>query len=210
MNATRPSAVVWDLGAVLIDWDPRYLYRTLLPDEAAVERFLAEVCTPEWNRLQDEGRLFAEGVAELAAEHPDEAPLIHAYFERWDEMLGDPIEGSLALFEELGDRGVPQYALTNWSAETFPRAWARFPFLRRFAGVVVSGREGVAKPDPAVYRILLERHGLSSPACLFVDDVVANVATAEALGFATVRFTTPEALRASFVDHGLLEPGPAT
>ena len=143
-------AVVFDLGGVLIDWNPRHLYRKLLPDDASIEEFLAEVCTSEWNYQQDAGRTVAEAVGELSGRHPDKAPLIAAYYERWEEMLGGAIEASVALLEELDAAGVPLYALTNWSRETFPIARRRFPFLERFRGIVVSGEEGAAKPDPPV------------------------------------------------------------
>ena len=144
----RVGSVVWDLGAVVIDWNPRYLYRTLLPDDDAVEAFLGEVCTPAWHHRHDEGRPMAEGVAELIDAFPDRADLIRAYVDRWDDMFAGQIEGSVALIDELAAAGVPQYGLTNWPAEMFPRARARFPVLGRLKGVVVSGEEGVAKPSP--------------------------------------------------------------
>jgi 2-haloacid dehalogenase len=201
---TPISAVVWDLGAVVIDWNPRHLYRTLLPDDDAVESFLSEVCSPAWHHRHDEGRPMAEGVAELVAAFPDRAELIRAYLERWDDMFGGEIAGSVALIDELRAAAVPQFGLTNWPAEMFPRARARFPVLGRLDGMVVSGEEGVAKPEPEAFRRLLARFGLAAPACLFVDDAARNVEAARALGFAVERFTTPEALRARFVSEGVL------
>ena len=202
----RIDTVVWDLGAVVIDWDPRHLYRRLLPDEASVEAFLGEVCTPVWHHRHDEGRPIAEGVAELAAMHPDRAELIQAYLDRWDDMFAGEIEGSVELIDALDAVAVPQYGLTNWPAEMFPRALARFPALRALRGVVVSGEEGVAKPSPEVFRRLLERFGLEASSCLFVDDSPRNVEAAAALGFAVERFTTPAGFRARLVAEGLL-PG---
>ncbi len=203
MSVRRPSIVVWDLGGVLIDWDPNHLYRKLIPDKDARERFLAEVCSPAWNHRQDAGRPFAEGIAELSAAYPGQASMIEAYFDRWDEMLGGPIEGSVAILEELAEAGVRQLALTNWSHETFPRARGQFPFLERFEGIVVSGEEGVAKPDPGVYGILLSRHDLSASTCVFVDDSARNVESAAGLGFDVIRFTSPADLRARLVARGL-------
>jgi len=189
------KAVVFDLGGVLIDWDPRYLYRKLLADEAAVEEFLATVCTPEWNAEQDRGRPFAEGVAELVERHPAHAAAIAAYAERWPEMLAGDIPGTVELLAELRAAGMPLYALTNWSAETFVIARERFAFLSWFDGVLVSGEERMIKPDPAFFRLLQERFGLAPEATFYVDDAEANVAAARALGLDAVRFTGPEQLR---------------
>ena len=198
------KAVVFDLGGVLIDWDPRYLYRKLLADEAAVEEFLATVCTPEWNAEQDRGRPFAEGVAELVERHPVHAAAITAYHERWTEMLGGDIGGTVELLAELRAAGVPLYALTNWSAETFGIARERFEFLSWFDGVLVSGEERMIKPDPAIFRLLLDRFGLDPQATFYVDDSPANVAAASELGFDAVRFTGPERLRRDLETRGLL------
>ena len=189
------KAVVFDLGGVLIDWDPRYLYRKLLADEAAVEEFLATVCTPEWNAEQDRGRPFAEGVAELAERHPAHAAAIAAYADRWEEMLGGAIGGTVELLGELRAAGMPLYALTNWSAETFVIARRRFEFLSWFDGVLVSGEERLVKPDPAFFRLLLDRFGLAPEATFYVDDAEANVAAARDLGLDAVRFTGPGQLR---------------
>jgi 2-haloacid dehalogenase len=198
------KAVVFDLGGVLIDWDPRYLYRKLLADEAAVEEFLATVCTPEWNAEQDRGRPFAEGVAELVERYPVHAAAITAYHERWTEMLGGDISGTVELLAELRAAGVPLYALTNWSAETFGIARERFEFLSWFDGVLVSGEERMIKPDPAIFRLLLDRFGLDPQATFYVDDGPANVAAASELGFDAVRFTGPGRLRRDLETRGLL------
>jgi 2-haloacid dehalogenase len=198
------KAVVFDLGGVLIDWDPRHLYRKLLADEAAVEEFLATVCTPEWNAEQDRGRPFAEGVAELVERHPVHAAAITAYHERWTEMLGGDIGGTVELLAELRATGVPLYALTNWSAETFGIARERFQFLSWFDGVLVSGEERMTKPDPAIFQLLLDRFGLDPQATFYVDDSPANVAAASELGLDAVRFTGPERLRRDLEARGLL------
>jgi 2-haloacid dehalogenase len=198
------EAVVFDLGGVLIDWDPRYVFRTILPDEASVEDFLATVCTPAWNAHHDAGLPFAQGVAELSDRHPEQAALIRAYADRWADMLAGPIDGTVEILEELHAGGVRLFALTNWSAETFPVARDRFPFLQRFEGIVVSGEERVIKPQPEIYRILLERYALDPATCLFVDDAEANLRTAEALGFVAQPFTSPAGLRDRLVALDLL------
>jgi len=198
------KAVVFDLGGVVIDWDPRHLYRKLLADEAAVEEFLATVCTPEWNAELDRGRPFAEGVAELVERHPEHAAAIAAYHERWPEMVAGDIPGTVEVLAELRAAGVPLYALTNWSAETFAITRGRFEFLEWFDGLLVSGEERVTKPDPAIFQLLLDRFGLDPTATVFVDDSEVNVAAARRLGFDAIRFTGHEELRRELVARRLL------
>jgi 2-haloacid dehalogenase len=201
------SIVVFDLGGVLIDWDPRHLYRKLFAgDEAAMEHFLATVCTHEWNRCQDVGRSFAEGARLLKAEHPDKAQLIEAYGARFDEMMAGPIAGSVEILSELRDRGTPLYGLTNWSAETYPPAVERFAFLRWFQGILVSGEIKVIKPDPRIFELLIERFAIDPHRAVYIDDVEANVAAARPFGIHAVHFTTPAALRNVLVGLGLLPP----
>jgi len=197
--------VVFDLGGVLIDWDPRHLYRKIFAgDEAAMERFLAEVCSPAWNIAQDAGRSWAEGIALLTARHPRHAGHIAAFRGRWPEMLGGPIAGSVAILGELRAAGTPLYALTNWSQETFPIAVALYDFLGWFDGIVVSGREGVVKPDPRLYGVLLDRYGLDPDAVVYIDDNAANAMAATRLGLHGLHFTDPASLRTDLVGLGLL------
>ena len=210
-NPTRLSidapieAIVFDLGGVLIDWNPRHLYAKLFPgDEAAMEDFLTTVTTPEWNARQDAGRSFADGIAELQTRHPDQAELIDAYMTRWEEMLGGAIDDSVAVLDALHERAVPLYGLTNWSREKFPIARTRFDFLDWFEGIVVSGEEGIAKPDPGLFQILLDRYDLDARTTLFIDDSRQNVEIAEGLGFHTHHFQTPEGLSQAIASHGLL------
>lgn len=200
----RITTVTFDLGGVLIDWDPRYLYRTLFDDEAEMEAFLAEVTTPEWNAEQDAGRPWVEAVDSLAAEYPDHRPLIEAYHLRWPETLGDAIQGTVDVLAELRDAGVRLLALSNWSAETFPIARERYPFLGWFDGIVISGEVKAAKPDERIFRVLIDRHGVEPSTTLFVDDNDGNVQAAAALGFVTVRFTDPPALRSALRELGVL------
>lgn len=202
---THPTAIVFDLGGVLIDWNPRYLYRQLFPgDEEGMEAFLAEVTTAEWNVQQDAGRSWEEAVETLAAEHPEHRDLIAAYWLRWGEMLGGAIEPTVEILAELRRTGIRLIALTNWSAETFPIARPRFAFLEWFEAIVVSGEVGVAKPDERIFRHLIDRHGLEPRSTLFIDDSEANVRTAASLDFRTIRYEHPQQLRSRLLELGLL------
>jgi 2-haloacid dehalogenase len=200
------DAVVFDLGGVLVRWDPRRLYRRLLPD-AEVEAFLAEIDFAAWNSHQDAGRTFAEGIEAHARLFPHRRELLAAYPERFAESLDGTVPGSVELLTELSAAGVRLLALTNWSAQTWPVAEATYPFLGLFEAVIVSGREGVAKPDPAIFELLITRHRLDPARTVFVDDAPANVAAAAASGLVARLFTGAAALRADLVRLGLL-PGP--
>jgi len=161
------------------------------------------VCTPEWNAQQDAGRSCEAAIAEKIADYPDLAPLISAYYQRWPEMLGGSFPDTVELLEELSQMDLPLYALTNWSHETFPVARQRFPFLDLFDGIVVSGEERLLKPDPALYRRLLERFHIQPESALFIDDVAANVEGAQAVGMHAVHFAGAEELRASLRQFGV-------
>jgi 2-haloacid dehalogenase len=188
-----PRVVVFDLGAVLIDWNPRYLYRDLFDgDERAMERFLAAVCTPTWNEQMDAGRPFAEATEELAALHPDQADLIRAYGSRWHDMLGGAFEETVAIVRGLQAAGTPVYALSNWSAETFPAAMAKYPFLGDMDGILVSGEIKAIKPDPAIFREFMRRFSLRPDQIVFIDDNQPNVDAARSLGWTAFRFESAE------------------
>lgn len=182
----KASIAVFDVGNILLRWDPRNLYVKIFDDPDEMAFFLEEVCTGPWNLEQDRGRSWEEAIAEASARHPDYAPAIQAYRARWTEMLGPPIAENVALLETLRAKGVPCYAITNFAADTFALSQARFPFLNGFDGVICSGLEGVVKPDPAIFRLLLERYGLKAEDCLFIDDSAHNVAGAARLGFNTI------------------------
>jgi 2-haloacid dehalogenase len=208
MTQASRSVVVFDLGGVLIDWNPRHLYRKLFAgDEAAMEDFLATVCTPEWNRCQDAGRSFAEGARLLKAQYPEKAELIDAYGARFDEMLAGPIAGSVDILAELKDRGAPLYGLTNWSAETYAPARERFAFLSWFQGILVSGEVKIIKPDPRMFELLIERFAIDPYNAVYIDDAEANVEAARPFGIHAIHFTTPAALREELVELELLAPG---
>lgn len=186
---TRRPAVVFDIGNVLIRWDPRHLFRRVFDDEARMEWFLTHVCSNAWNLEQDRGRPWAEAVAELTERHPEWRTEIEAFDQRWAEMVPDIIPENVAVLETLLDQGWPTYCITNFSAEKFTLACERFPFLTRFDGIVVSGHERVLKPEPAIYRLLLDRYGLSAPDCIFIDDSAANAEGARAVGMQAIHFT---------------------
>jgi 2-haloacid dehalogenase len=207
----RPDAVVFDLGGVLIDWNPRHLYRKVFyGDEEAMESFLATVTTPEWNARQDAGRPWAEAIETLVSEHPDKADLIVAYRDRWIETLGGPIEATVEVLDALRATPVRLVAMSNWSAETFPLARPLYPFLEWFEGIVVSGELGIAKPDPRIYRHLIERFMLHPASTIFIDDSAANVRAAEDAGLIGMRFDGAAGLRRDLAAHGLLEEAEPT
>lgn len=190
------TTIVFDLGGVLVDWNPRYLYRKWFNTEAEVDFFLHNICTSAWNEEQDAGRSWAEGIALLVEKHPAYEAAIRAYYDRWEEMLAGEIAGTLQILEQLHKKGQHRlYALTNWSRETFPIAEARFSFLQLFEGILVSGREGLKKPDSKIYQLLLHRYQINAAEAFFIDDNFNNVEAAKALGIVAHHFTTPENLQ---------------
>jgi 2-haloacid dehalogenase len=199
------DAVVFDLGGVLLDWDPRYLYRKLFDDEDEMNRFLDEVCTLSWHDAHDRGKPAELSCAELAALHPEQSEFIWAWTRRSEEMIAGPIPESVELLHELKAVGVPCYALTNMEVETYPLRLERFPFMRWFDGTVVSGFEGVAKPDAEIFERLLRRFSLSPASTLLIDDSPRNVRAALSLGMQAVEFESPAALRRLLEEAGLLD-----
>ncbi|GAB2784869.1 HAD family hydrolase [Dyella kyungheensis] len=200
------DTVIFDLGNVLIGWDPRRLYRQLIEDEAQMEWFLREVCNSEWNEQQDAGRPWTEATALLRGRFPEHAELIDAYHLRWEETLVGAMEDSVALLAELRARGVRLLALTNWSQQTFPIARQRFAFLQWFEGIVVSGEERLIKPDPRIYQRLLERYAVDPSTALYIDDSARNVAAAESLGMHGWWFRGADGLREQLIELELLQP----
>ncbi len=200
----RPRAVVFDLGGVLLDWNPRHLYRKLFDDESEMERFLSEVCTLEWHHAHDLGIPPEKTVPPLVEAHPEYAEQIWAWPRRSEEMIAGAIDESVEILRELKERGVPVYALTNMETWTYPGRRERFEFLRWFEGTVVSGSEGVAKPDPRIYELLLDRFALSPESTLLIDDSAKNVVAARGVGMQAIEFESPAALRDELVAAGLL------
>lgn len=199
------TTVVFDLGGVLIDWDPRHLYRKLIANESEMELFLEEICSRAWNLEQDRGRPWKEAIELLIRQHPTHADLITAFHNRWPEMLGGPIQGTVDILRELRARATPLYALTNWSNETFHHAEGLYDFLNWFHGIVVSGRERIVKPDPAIYRLLCQRYALDPTSLVYIDDNPNNAAAASRLGMHGIHFTDPPALRRDLTSLGLLD-----
>ncbi|OOQ61274.1 HAD family hydrolase [Mucilaginibacter pedocola] len=199
------NTIIFDLGAVLIDWNPDYMYRSLFADEQEMRHFLTNVATSDWNEEQDAGRSLQEGTDWLIAKHPEHEANIRAFYGRWIEMLGDAFEGTVEVFKELKESGKYKiYALTNWSAETFPMAQQKFEFLSWFDGTVVSGTEKMRKPTPAFYQILLDRYNVVPEESLFIDDNYRNILAAEKMGINCIHFTSPEKLRGELTTLGLL------
>jgi 2-haloacid dehalogenase len=198
------DAVVFDIGGVLLDWDPRYLYRKLIDDEDEMNRFLAEVCTMEWHDAHDRGKPAETSCAELAVLHPEHEELIWAWARRSEEMIAGPISETVDVLRDLKAAGVPCYALTNMEAETYPQRLERFPFLRWFDGTVVSCFEGIAKPDAEIFERLLSRFGLAPATTLLIDDSPRNVRAALGVGMQAVEFQSAAALRRLLEEAGLL------
>ncbi|HVX48623.1 MAG TPA: HAD family phosphatase [Chitinophagaceae bacterium] len=198
------KTIIFDFGGVLIDWDPRHLYKKIFTDESEMEWFLGNVCTLSWNLKQDEGRPFAEAVSALQAEYPQYFEHIQAYHIRWDEMLNGAIAETVAILRALKQEGYIIYGLTNWSHETFPVALQRFDFLHELDGIVVSGEEKMAKPSEDIFNLLLQRYRLNAGDCIFIDDNVYNIEAAHNLGFNTIHFTSPAALNIRLGEMGVL------
>ncbi|MDR6494536.1 2-haloacid dehalogenase [Paraburkholderia terricola] len=202
------KAVVFDFGGVLIDWSPEYLYRQLIPDEAERRWFLTHVCSMDWVIRQDGGQPIVEATNELIARFPDHEPLIRAFYERWHEMVAGVLEEGVAIMEKLEAADVPLFGLTNWSAETFPYAWERYPALRRFRDIIVSGRVGLVKPDPAIFAAMRERIELQMPGIepgelVFIDDNQKNAEAAIALGWHGVHHISAAQTEAKLRELGL-------
>jgi len=188
--------IIFDLGGVLVDWSPKYVYRTIFSTEKEVDWFLENICTMDWNEQQDAGRSLEEATRILIQKFPDHAEEISAYYGRWTEMLGDAIPGTVDILKEvLETKKYRVLALTNWSAETFPVAQDRFEFLKWFEGIVISGVEKCKKPEPEIYNILLNRYDLKAEESIFIDDNPKNINQANQMGIHGILFISPENLK---------------
>ena len=205
-QSSQPKpAIVFDFGGVLFDWKPFYLYAPFFNnDPEAVERFLVEIGFTEWNAHQDKGRTFAEAVPELSARFPQHANLIRAYDEHYEESIGGILHGTVEIMRQLKQAGYTLFGLTNWPAEKFQVVRPKYPFLAWLDDIVVSGEVRLAKPDPAIYAILLDRIGRPAGECLFIDDSQTNIAVAQQLGFNTILFESPEQLKSELQHRDLL------
>lgn len=192
----KVDTIIFDLGAVLIDWNPRYLYRKIYKTEEEIDWFLENICTHDWNEKQDAGRSFEEATDELLKKHPEHEVAIRAWYGRWKETMNGPIHESVEIFKALKDSGRYKiYALTNWSAETFPWALEKFDFLQWFDGIVVSGHEKTRKPFPEFFQILFDRHQVNPTNALFIDDNLRNIEGGRALGLPGIHFISPAQLK---------------
>jgi len=190
------TTIIFDLGGVLIDWNPAYVFDKLIEDEERRKHFFENICTAEWNEEQDGGRTIKEANEVLMAKHPEWKEHIEAYYGRWEEMLGGPIEETVEIFKQLKVSGRYKfYALTNWSAELFPIALQRYDFLHWFDGRLVSGEEKMRKPFPEFFQLLIDRFNIKKEEALFIDDNLRNAEAAEKFGFKTIRFKTPSVLK---------------
>ncbi len=197
--------IVFDLGAVLIDWDRRHLYRKMFNGRTAeLDHFLDNVCTLAWNAEMDAGRPFTDAITAKIAEFPQYEPYITAYQSRWEEMTVGSISGTVEILAELRQAGYPTAALSNWSVETFPLVRPRFEFLNWFDEIVLSGEVKVNKPDPAIYHILLERINREPQDCIFIDDSLSNIQAARQLGFQAIHFQSPAQLRSDLKKQEIL------
>lgn len=189
------DTIIFDLGGVLIDWQPDHMYKKIIKDEQQRKWFLETICTMEWNEQQDGGRTIQEANNVLITQYPEHRELILAYYDRWEEMLVGPILPTVELFKNIKSSGKYKlYALTNWSAETFPRALELFDFLHWFDGRVVSGEEKTRKPYKEIYDIILNRFSLSPQKTLFIDDNIKNINAAKEIGINCIHFSSPEQL----------------
>lgn len=201
---SKIETIIFDLGNVLIDWNPRYLYRKIFDTDEKVEWFLTKVCDMDWNEAQDGGRTFDEGNKELILKFPKYKRQIKLYFERWKEMLGDADHEVVEILKYFRDNPKYRiYALTNWSAETFPIAIEKFDFLKWFEGILVSGKVNLKKPDPAIYKLILDRYQINAENAIFIDDSQRNVNAAIKFGLPSIRFENAQQLKAELEKRGI-------
>ena len=199
------KTIIFDLGAVLIDWNPDYLYRKLIANDQERKWFLENICTSDWNEEQDSGRPLKEATELLIKKYPGQETMIRAYYERWEEMLNGPIEGTLEIFKLVKQKNLMQLiALTNWSSETFPIALEKYDFLHWFHGRVVSGEEKTRKPFKVIYETLIKRYSVIPSEAIFIDDNKRNLIPAEELGITALHFTSPERLQKDLLSLGIL------
>ena len=193
---SKIKTVIFDLGGVLVDWNPDYVFKTVFNDDEKMKAFYKDICTSEWNEQQDAGRTLQEATEELVARFPHEEKNIRIYYDRWEDMLKGPIDGTVEIFKHLKDSGKYKlYALTNWSHETFPVALKRFDFLHWFDGRLVSGEEKIRKPFKEIYELIVSRYNIDPTTAVYIDDVPRNLTAPAAMGMHAIQFFSPEKLR---------------
>jgi len=199
------KTIIFDYGNVLIEWEPRYVYDRYFPDDPeGMERFFKEVDFMGWNAHQDKGRSFKDGVADLSAQFPHHSHLIQAYHDHWKDSIGVAYTDTVEIMKQLKAKGYPLYGLSNWSAETFPYAQEKFDFFHLLDDMVISGAVGHVKPEPEIFQIMLDKIGRPAQECLFIDDSLANIHQAQKMGFQTIRFESPEQLKATLHELEIL------
>ena len=200
------DTIIWDLGGVLIDWNPIYVFTDDYFDTTETrDYFLEKVCTHDWNENQDAGYPIIKATEERVALFPEWESAIRDFYGRWEEMLGGPVEGSLEIFRQLKSKEeLNFYALTNWSAETFPIARKRFDFLKWFDGILVSGEEKLRKPFPEFYKLMFDRFPINPDRSLFIDDNLRNVQAAEELGIYSIHYKSADQLKISLTEKELI------
>ena len=199
------DTIIFDIGNVLVKWDPANLYRKIFPADEERAHFLNTICTMEWHTLQDAGRSPREGTTELLERYQEHKEAILAFYDRWEEMFAGAIEGTVEILKEVKEKGYRVYALSNYNAELYQRTVHDFPFLDWFDGKIISSKEKMKKPDENIYHRLFERFSIRPETAVFIDDNAANIATAERLGLSAILFTTPEDLRQQLVTRKILE-----
>lgn len=198
------NTIIFDLGAVLIDWNPKYVFSKIFDTEEKMTWFFENICTSEWNEKQDAGRSLKEATDELIAIYPDHAKEVRAYYDRWEEMLGGPIHDTVDILLSLKEsKRYRLYALTNWSAETFPVALERYDFLQWFDGIVMSGEERTRKPFADIYNKLLARFKVNPAEAIFIDDSLRNIKGAEAVGIKGIHFQSAQQLANDLEEAGI-------
>ena len=195
--------IIFDFGGVLVDWNPRYLYRNYFQDESGMEHFLRHICTDEWNLEQDRGRSLADGTRLLLEKFPEYHSLIKLYYDQWEVMLHGDIPETVSLLYQLKEK-YKLFGLTNWSAETIPVAYERFSFFKAFDGIVVSGEEKLIKPDKKLYHLLLDRYNLKAECTIFIDDNIKNIKAAEEIGLIAIHFENSSQLEAELLSIGAI------
>jgi 2-haloacid dehalogenase len=205
MTNSNITAIIFDFGNVLVEWNPRYVYNRYFPnDPKGMEDFLREVDFMGWNARQDKGRSFKEGIADLSRQFPHHAHLIQAYHDNWKDSIGKAYWGTVEIMKRLKQAGYPLYGLSNWSAETFPHVREEYDFFDLLDDMVISGHVGHVKPEPEIYHLMLEKIGRPANECLFIDDSLPNIHQANTMGFVTIHFESSEKLKTDLEEMGIL------